>query len=65
MQGIKACDWVENIFYNEARNVHDYHMSDIRNLLLTLDLDLSTIDIDKLTTMRCDGYMRCERRRYN
>ena len=35
-------------------------MCDIRNHLLTFDLDLSTIHIHQLTTMRSDWHMRCE-----
>ena len=44
----------------EKGDVHDNLMGDIHNHLLTFDLDLSTIHIDQLTTMRSDRHMRCK-----
>ena len=46
MKSFQTYDGIENIFYNEEGDVHDHHMSDTRDLLLTFDLDLSTIHID-------------------
>ena len=61
MKCIKTNDGIHDIIYNEKCDVHDYSMSDIRDHLLTFDLDLSTIHIDELTCMRSDWYMRCKR----
>ena len=52
--------WDSRHRYNEERDVHDNSMSDVRDHLLTFDLDLSTIHIDKLTCVRSDWYMRCK-----
>ena len=61
MKRIQPNDWIENIFDIEKGDAHHNLMGDIRNHLLTFDLDLSTIHIDQLTTMRSYRYMRCER----
>ena len=63
MKCIKTNDGIHDIIYHEECGVHDSFVSDVRDHLLTFDLDLSTIHIDKLTCVRSDWYMRRKRGR--
>ena len=60
MKCIKTNDGIHEIIYNEECDVHDSFVSDVRDHLLTFDLDLSTTHIDEMTCMRSDRYMRCK-----